>query len=109
MACHKILIDYSEYVRLKSLEARYDQESHGDGETQTGKGLISPLSLERPLIGQSESITTPANAITDPNTEAANSDENTEKGHPDKEHSSENLHRLQAKKWYFLGIPKESS
>ncbi len=92
MACHKILIDYSEYVRLKSFEAKYERDiasSTKSGETQSGTGTTWQSALETPLLGTTKSITTPANATI--TTSLLN----------------QNLLKKPAteKKWYFLGSP----
>ncbi len=101
MACHKILIDYAEYVRLKSFEAKYEQEQHkrklSASESQKGSGgWLTYNSTETPLMSTGPSITTPANAIVD------DRDENTEQtGHSGLSVDAE-------RKWYFLGPPHQA-
>ncbi len=104
MACHKILIDYSEYVRLKAFEARYEQESLGDGEEQKGHGLLS-LPVETPVMGKSESITTPPNATTS----TTKSEFDLGQTESPTVHPLSNNRAPQQKKWYFLGIPEKTS
>ncbi len=102
MACHKILIDYSEYVRLKNFEARYEQHSQStnSSENQVGKGVVS-TPLETPLVSVTDSITTPANAAV----QGLHPTDLFKKVTTNKTETQQ-LSDGSEKKWYFLGIPK---
>ena len=114
MACHKILIDYSEYIRLKNYEAKFEEKNHANknlsGESLQGAGaewIKTPL--KTPLMGTSDSITTPANAIEDV---SELTDRNQDTKQEDNKVTSKKsidgqaLKAPKQKHWYYLGIPK---
>ncbi len=110
MACHKILIDYSEYVRLKKYEARYEQAGKDASQKKgTGAdGLVAGTTneLRTPLIGTTGSITLP------PSADLTIQDKLEEGEGKSMQHSTIDIAhgaRQQNRKWYYLGIPKPST
>ncbi len=101
MACHKILIDYTEYVRLKKCEARYEEQAKV-AEEKRGTGastLVQSMSpdLRPPLMNTTESITLPPSANLDTHqTKEAQTRTNNANSKTDKH-------------WYYLGLPKRST
>ena len=99
MAYHKILIDYSEYMRLKSCEEKYESLLRKSGTNLEGGGDLSTIAneiedkaeIQTPLLRIGPSITTPVNAQT------KNIEENL--GKNEKTLNSESL------TWYYIGYP----
>lgn len=106
MACHKVLIDYNEYVRLKTLENKYE-ELIKDGKHMKGSGYLTEdenSSVETPLIGKSPSITLPPSSQLNLSSSQINLS-------PKKRKIQKKVHKptsQQKQKWYFLGIPHTS-
>ena len=110
MTCHKILIDYTEYVRLKGYERQVEDLTRKSGSNLSGSGteknvtsynesepidtdrkrLETPSSLDTRMIQKEDSITLPPSAMTITPTEEVSSKSGTNS------------------KWYFLGPPKKT-
>ncbi len=111
MACHKVLIDYNEYVRLLNYEAKFEKESKKQSEEgliQKGSGVkntektasASSPSVSTPLLGVTNSITLPPSA-SETNTTLSTVQKKHEKAKkPTKDYKTD-----KQKSWYFLGIP----
>ncbi len=104
MAYHKILIDYSEYIRLKAYEEKYEASLKKRPGSLTGGGDLSAIvsqneeknELETPLLKTTPTITTPVNAQLEDNIEPVLKPTTgaSQRG----EDSNTN--------WYYLGYPK---
>ncbi len=115
MAMHKILIDYSEYMRLKACEEKCESLNKKIGSNLQGHGDLSTIiseneerhQLETPLLGTSPAITTPLNAQTEedpglslPATKIVKS--------PTEGQTTPST-QTTSYKWYYLGYPTRST
>ncbi len=99
MACHKVLIDYAEYLRLLQYQAKFEKDSknkttpeilNGGGNTNGEK----TQSFETPLMGVTESITLPPSAL-----------QKQVQAQVSLKKKKKKKKTLGVRKWYFLGIP----
>ncbi len=102
MACHKILIDYSEYVRLKKYEERYEEEEkRGENNLRGGGADVQEnvsANIRPPLLGTTDSITLPASATLE--TEHRKVHKASKKKEMKKENTTNTNNA-----WYYLGLP----
>ena len=124
MSVRKILLDYSEYLRLLEIEKRYQELAKNTEENnQSGSGdrtheprkeheehetLSSILqksqeknAVSMPMLGSLPSITVPASA-TIPRDEA-------EKEKNKRSSKATSQKKTNKKRWYFLGIPQSTT
>ena len=96
MSVRKILVDYTEFMRLRDIEERYEallkkqQRGLGTSVAADIQKAEEKNELERPLAGKLPSITLPQSAIV----LSEKDDEKPQVQHRDKE------------PWYYLGPPK---
>ncbi len=101
MSVRKILLDYSEYERLKHIEEKYAEllskhEKQGSGDNANLSSIVQSqkdqTSVQQPLIGHLPSITMP------PSAEMTKSKK-----------SGDNFAKAKVKaprKWYYIGVPQ---